>query len=92
MKQLEGKTEPQLQKRGEKKKGGKGLGCGGWGLGGGRGLCLGPTGPEKALGGGGWGLGSMQQEGPRSASGLGERRARSGTPAGSLDLSGQGKC
>ena len=38
----------------------------GRGLGGGRCLCLGPTGLEKALGAmGGWGLDSTEQKGPR---------------------------
>ena len=39
---------------------------------------------------GGWGLGSTQQEGRRSASGLGGWRTRSGT--GFLGPSGWGKC
>ena len=47
--QTEGKTDHNSKKRGggKKIKGGRGLGCGGWGL------CLGPTGLEKAL----WGVG-----------------------------------
>ena len=83
-------------KKGGKKKARKGLGCGGrgleQGLGGGQGLCLAPTGPEKALAGWEVRLRLTQQEVPRSASVLEGLRTRSGTPVVSLGLSGWGKC
>ena len=95
--QPEDKREPQWQKKGEKKKPERALAVGGaglrqgWGLGSGWGLCLGLTGQKKALGGWGWGLGSTQQEGSKSASGLGGQRTRSRTLGGSLGQRGCGK-
>ena len=64
-------------------------------MGSGRGQCSGPTGLEKALGAvGGWGLGSRNRKGPDvpPTPGLRGQGTSSGSPAGFLGLSGQGKC
>ena len=63
---------------------------------GGEGLCLGPTGLEKALGTVwvGVGLRLKEQKGPRRppTSGLIGQGTSPGSPAGFLGLSGQGNC
>ena len=66
----------------------------GWGLGGGRGLCLGPTGLEKALGAvGGWGSGSRNRRGPGvpPTPGLRSQGTSCGSSAVSPGPSGWGK-